>query len=117
MESFSGSFHVMSGRYCSAETNRSGKRTRELLVVSSVTVLALANSADFDDAAVTELPEVGARKGGEAGDEEAGCSETRDWVVSIASILRRFTETAFSSPVRRILIVLSLCKSTWDGRL
>ncbi len=58
-------------------------------------MLALANSADFGDTAVTELPGVGARKGGEAGDEEAGCSETRDWVV-------------FSSPVRRISIVLSM---------
>ncbi len=35
-------------------------------------MLALANRADFGDAAVTELPGVGARKGGEVGDEEAG---------------------------------------------
>ncbi len=65
------------GRYCCTqrcwqETNRSGKRTRQLLVVSSAAVLTLAKSADFGDAAVTELPGVGARKGGEAGDEEIG---------------------------------------------
>ncbi len=76
-------------------------------------VLAVTDKAARGDVVAAALTGVGAGEGNELGDEEAGSSETRGWVVSIAAALRRSTETVSSRPLRRILKVLSPRESTW----
>ncbi len=75
----------------------------------------MADNAGVGDVDAVELTRVGAGEEDETRGEMTGCSEMGDSEVSIATALRRSTETVSSRPLSRILKVLSPRENTWHG--